>query len=245
MEYYANSDTGNYRKQNEDYYYISEKLFIVADGMGGHNAGEIASKTAVEEFVRYFNSNSGPEIESGDDKPIEKLLKASISHANNKVLDLAFSNPAYNGMGTTFTGCYITGEAKNAVLHIIHAGDSRVYLKSKSSFSLLTEDHTLVGKMYRDGLITYEEAFSHPLRNYLENVLGLEEGFTSDYIETGISINDIVLICSDGLNSMLKDAEINQIIVKYKKPGKITDELILKAKENGGLDNITAIIIKV
>jgi PPM family protein phosphatase len=251
MEYFAKSDIGNIREKNEDFYYTSDNLFIVADGMGGHNAGEVASKTAVDAFVSYFKKNidslnSGPKQEYLKDERIKTVLSDSIRYANNCVLGLSFKNKLYKGMGTTLTGCYIQQENKTCCsANIIHAGDSRLYLKSGRNFSLITEDHTIVGKMYRDGLITYEESFSHPLKNYLENVLGMEDDFKCDYTSVTLHRNDIILLCSDGLNSMLKDTNINSTIAKYKSCEKITDALIQEAKANGGNDNITVITIKI
>ena len=249
MEYFAKSDIGNIREKNEDFFYTSDNLFIVADGMGGHNAGEVASRAAVEAFTSFFktNININPEAEqeNPDKHKIKTLLTSSVSHANSQVLELAASQPLYEGMGTTLTGCYMQQENKAYSAHVIHAGDSRLYLKRGRNFSLITEDHTIVGKMYRDGIITYEQSFSHPLKNYLENVLGLEDDFKSDYTSIGLQRNDILLLCSDGLNSMIKDAEIDRIITKYITPEKITDALIRKAKANGGNDNITVITIKI
>jgi len=247
MEYFAKSDIGNIKKKNEDFFYTSDNLFIVADGMGGHNAGEVASRAAVEAFAGFFknNINPGAAQENPVKEKIKTLLTSAILHANDCVLKLADSKPLYKGMGTTFTGCFILHENKAYSAHVIHAGDSRLYLKRGRNLLLITEDHTIVGKMYRDGIITYEQSFSHPLKNYLENVLGLEDGFKSDYTSIALQKSDVLLLCSDGLNSMIKDTEINQIITKYISPEKITDALIRKAKTNGGNDNITVITIKI
>jgi len=250
MEYCAKTDIGNKREKNEDFFYAADNLFIVADGMGGHKAGEIASKTAVEAFVKYFYRNSmdltsEEKQEALQGEEIKKLLTSSISYAHEQVLKISGSSSFLEGMGTTLTGCYLAFKNKIFEAHIIHAGDSRLYLKSGRDFTLVTEDHTIVGKMYRDGLITYEQAFSHPLKNYLENVIGIEADFKSDYIDAGLNVNDVLVLCSDGLNSMIKDIEINRIITRYKNPGKITDALIEKAKANGGDDNITVITIRI
>jgi len=248
MEYSAKSDIGNHREQNEDYYYAADNLFIVADGMGGQNAGEVASKTAVDRFVEFFNkqvNTTGKLKNRPGFNEVEKLLTGSMRYANDEILKLANSNPGYTGMGTTFTGCYVGFDNKNPVAHIIHAGDSRAYLKDKNNFKLLTSDHSLVGKMFRNGLITYDETFSHPLRNYLENVLGLESEFKSDYLQINLVPGNIMVLCTDGLNSMLRDAVIDNIITESGKPQKITENLILSAKASGGLDNITVITIKI
>lgn len=244
MEYFAKSDTGNCREQNEDFFYACENLFIVADGMGGHNAGEIASRTAVDSFVEYFFSrlkkNTAAPKKSGAFSIIKIMLEAA-SFANGIVYKQSLSKKEYSGMGTTFTACFIL----NKTASILHVGDSRVYLFADGNFTMLTKDHTLVGKMYRNGLLTYEETFNHPLRNYLENVLGLSDTLDSDTQSLNVSEGNIMVICSDGLNSMLRDKEIFSTVQKYQEPQKMTEKLISLAKKNGGLDNITVITIKI
>lgn len=286
MEFYANSDIGNYREQNEDFFFADGNLFIVADGMGGHAAGEIASKTAVDSFVSHFyqhldtfndfpvNHNLSfeennlsanysilnslkknkktkkkiPDTESlnnlneelkKDSNIIHELMKSSINYANRQVYNLSCAKKEYSGMGTTFTACF----SFNNTAHIVHIGDSRAYIKNDNSFNLLTRDHTVVYEMYRKGLISYEDTFSHPLRNYLENVLGINPSFDFDYLTVDLKEKDLLVLCSDGLNSMIKDKEIEKIIKKGNSAKKITDALIKKAKINGGLDNITVITI--
>jgi PPM family protein phosphatase len=236
MEYFAATDIGNYRDKNEDFYFCNDNLFIVADGMGGHKAGEVASRTAVENFVEYFQKNIKKKSQN-----IKEFMISSIDFANNKVFKLSHEENDYSNMGTTFTGCYIDDNKA----HVIHAGDSRLYLKNSKEFKLLTSDHTMVGELFRKGLLTYEETFNHPQRNYLTNVLGTGDELTPDYFSFDLGENDIILLCSDGLNSMLKDAFISKIINQFKKPEKITEKLIYWAKNKGGLDNITIISIKI
>jgi len=235
MEYFAATDIGNYRDKNEDFYFCNNDLFIVADGMGGHKAGEIASVTAVENFVAYFQNHRKNNLQN-----IQESMIKSIDFANDKVVRLSYKNEDYSGMGTTFTGCYIDG----GKAHVIHVGDSRLYLKNSREFKLLTSDHTIVGELYRKGLLTYKETFNHPQKNYLTNVLGMEDELIPDYFSFDLKENDIILICSDGLNSMLRDAFILKIINQFKNPEKITEKLIYWAKNKGGLDNITIISIK-
>jgi protein phosphatase len=237
MEYSANTDIGNYREKNEDFYYCDKNLFIVADGMGGHAAGEVASTTAVNSFVEYFFSN----LKKPDKNQTKEILKSSLEYANSEVYRLATEKNDYNGMGTTFTACFITKKMG----FVIHVGDSRLYLRDKKEFKLLTEDQTVVGEMYRNGLITYDEMFNHPLRNYLNNVLGLSSDLDSDFFEFNLSRDNIIMLCSDGLNSMLKDDHIKKIIDGYTVPEDITDNLIKSALKKGGFDNITVITIKI
>ena len=236
MEYFAATDIGNYRDKNEDFYFCNDNLFIVADGMGGHKAGEIASRTAVENFVEYFQNNL-----KNNSQNIQEFMISSLNFANSKVFKLSREKKDYSGMGTTFTGCYIDGSKA----HVIHAGDSRLYLKNSRKFKLLTSDHTIVGELFRKGLLTYEDTFNHPQRNYLTNVLGIGDELTPDFFSFNLGENDIILLCSDGLNSMLRDTFILKIINQFKNPEKITEKLIYWAKNNGGLDNITIISIKI
>lgn len=249
MEYFAKSDIGNLRKQNEDYYYARDNLFIVADGMGGHNAGEVASRTAVDAFVDFFlNKNPGfstKTYKSATDDHIKETMLSAIKYANDYTFKLASSSPDFSGMGTTFTACYILkGKKFGYKAFIVHAGDSRVYLKDKNILKILTDDQTLVGSMYKKGLITFDEMFSHPLRNYLENVLGTEEQFGADFLSALLNKENILILCTDGLNSMLEDSQIDSIISKFTEPKKITEELVSEAKKKGGLDNITVVTIK-
>lgn len=310
MEYFAITDIGNVREQNEDCFFCKDNLFIVADGMGGHAAGEVASKTAVETFVEnFFLDNKIKKINIDDiEKPdtkknenlknitsenlkklLQNLMLSSISKTNKKVYELSLKNPEYNGMGTTFTACYII----NNLAGVVHVGDSRVYLKNDKSFRLLTQDHTVVWQMYKKGIISYEETFSHPFRNYLENVLGVYQKLKPDFFTFKVSSGDILILCTDGLNSMVKDEKINEIIesnlkiknknnknlkndknelkgelqgefkgelkyelkdkLKYEPkkdyfeniPVKIGNNLVSEAKKNGGLDNITIIVIAI
>jgi PPM family protein phosphatase len=236
MEYFAATDIGNYRDKNEDFYFCNDNLFIVADGMGGHKAGEIASRTAVENFIEYFKNSL-----KNNPQNIQEFMITSVNFANSKVVKLSQGKKDYSGMGTTFTGCYIDGNKA----HVIHVGDSRLYLKNSREFKLLTADHTIVGELFRKGLLTYKDTFHHPQRNYLTNVLGTGNELTPDFFSFDLGENDIILLCSDGLNSMLRDTFILKIINQFKNPEKITEKLIYWAKNKGGLDNITIILIKI
>jgi len=248
MEYFADTDIGKIRKQNEDFFYARDNLFIVADGMGGHNAGEVASRIAVEVFTENFDRSLKDKIKKTSpikkdnltSPDIKELLLESIRITNKEVFDESVSKLGYYGMGTTFTGCFI--HKQNA--YIIHVGDSRLYVKRGSEFKLLTSDHTIVGEFYRRGEISYDDTFDHPQRNYLTRVLGVAEDIDPDFSSYEILREDIILMCSDGLNSMLKDEVISSIIGKYKNAQDIAKNLIKGAIKKGGLDNITVIVIK-
>jgi len=167
MEYYGASERGIIRENNEDYLHVEEGLFIVADGMGGHRAGEVASSLSVEFFLKAFEDSR----KGISDETARKALQDSIISANYKVYKSSLNNPDYYGMGTTFTACLIIANKA----HFVHVGDSRAYIYRNSGLELLTSDHTFVGEMFRRGEITYEETFDHPQRNYLTNVLGVAE----------------------------------------------------------------------
>ncbi len=243
MEYFGSTDIGKLRNKNEDYYFFEQGLFIVADGMGGHKAGEVASRTAVEAFVASFKK--GLKTTKAPDKvppaKIKKILVSSVKEANKEVFKKSIAQASYYGMGTTFTGCYIN----NNTAHIVHIGDSRLYARRASGLILLTSDHTIVGELYRKGEISYEDTFNHPRRNFLTNVIGMAEAIEPDFLTYKLLSGDIIVLCSDGLNSMLKDSQILKIINKSIEPEIITKNLIKNALNKGGSDNITIITIKI
>jgi PPM family protein phosphatase len=245
MEYFAKSDIGNHREQNEDFYFVDDitGLFIVADGMGGHKAGEIASKIAVESFADSFLDFLKNNPACVADEHIKSALSDAFKYANNNVFVRSVSDEQCNGMGTTLTVCY-TGRSILETVYFAHIGDSRAYFLRGRDLKLITEDHTLVGELCRKGVITYDEMFDHPLRNYLNDVVGTDNEITPDIITLSTHPEDLIILCSDGLNSMLRDRTIFSIASKYKNPSRVTEELIKKAKSAGGLDNITVIAIK-
>ncbi len=257
MEYFADTDIGKYREKNEDYFYAGDNLFVVADGMGGHRAGEVASKLAVETFVKEFKSklpniqketpprkNTEPLPEKDNNLiqyKIKELLIGSIKNSNKEVFKKALSLPEYYGMGTTLTACYINENE----FYTIHIGDSRLYIKRRNELKLLTSDHTVTGELLRKGEISYEDAFDHPQRNYLTNVIGVARDIKPDFYSYKILPEDIIIICSDGLNSMLRDEEILSTVNNFNKAREIVKSLIKEAIKKGGMDNITIITIKI
>lgn len=217
---------------------MEEDLFIVADGMGGHRAGEVASSLSVKYFLEFFkNSTKGKK--NPNSKLINKILKNAVIFANSEVFKESVSNPDCFGMGTTFTVCYINFETA----HIIHVGDSRAYLLRNNNLDLITSDHTFVGEMFQRGEITYEDTFDHPQRNYLTNVLGVADGIKPDYHDQKINEGDRLLLCTDGLNSMLRDDLILKILKKFTKPEDAVNSLIKQANKLGGKDNTSVIVI--
>ena len=239
MEYYGATDKGKVRENNEDHFHMQDDLFIAADGMGGHKAGEVASQLSVKIFLKSFNDHAGKKPIL-DNKSIKKRLLNSARSANNEVFKQSIANTKYYGMGTTFTACFLNSDTA----HIVHIGDSRAYLCRNNTLELLTSDHNFVGEMFRRGEITYEETFDHPQRNYSTNVLGVADNIIPDYISLKMLDRDILLLCTDGLNSMLRDEQIFRLLKKFPEPKVAVGRLIEYANKKGGKDNITVIIIK-
>jgi serine/threonine protein phosphatase PrpC len=236
----ANTDRGSVREKNEDYFGIFEPetdevvdelgiLLVVSDGMGGHFSGAEASRTAVEVISEvYFEKTEG--------NPLERLERA-FEEANRSIFeDVGHS---VNGMaGTTCTAALLFPE----FVHVAHAGDSRAYLIRKGEIEQLTIDHSVVGEMMRKGMLTKEEARSHPHRNVITRAMGLQMEVQIDLIESvALWPGDAVMLCSDGLFSMIGEEEMARIISSMP-PEEAAYRLIERAKEEGGKDNITIVI---
>lgn len=240
MKIFAKTDVGKVREMNQDYYYISRddddlKIFILADGMGGYKGGEIASKLATLTAKSYIESNF-EQIEHSKEE-ILKLVKSAAEYANMVVYEKSKENKELEGMGTTLE---IVVVFENRV-YIGHVGDSRIYRIRDKFMRKLTNDHSYVQKLVKDGTITKEEAEQHPKKNMLMKALGCTAFLEPDVMVKGFQKNDILVICSDGLTNMVSTEEIYEII-----KGDIyvaARDLIDRANQNGGLDNITVIIL--
>ncbi len=241
MNITALSDVGLVRSINEDRYFKSEDvdfpLFIVADGMGGHNAGEIASSMAVDSIKEYFNSNRE---NLNDEKKLKQIIKNSIKLANDEIYKESLGCKVFNGMGTTITLAYILQDN----IYIGHVGDSRAYFIEKNSITQITEDHSLVQELVKNGSITIEEGKTHPQRNMITRAVGTSNDIEVDIIKKKIIRNNILFICSDGLSNMVSDLEILNTFNTIPSVSKASEDLVNKAKINGGKDNITVIAIK-
>lgn len=243
MQYYGLSDIGKRRKENQDKIYLIEpnseiNLFILADGMGGANAGSVASSTAIE-FVRNFIMQRINDI-SMTREAIEKLIKDAMCEANNYVYSKSKEVKEYAGMGTTLITVIVH---KNKV-YIGHIGDSRVYRIRKNIIRQLTKDHSYVEALVQNGSITKEEAKNHPQKNVLLRVLGCEKNVEPDIITKGFLTDDVLLICSDGLTNMLETDEIYDIVIENKDdPENGCKKLLEEANSRGGYDNISIILI--
>ena len=238
---YAKSDVGKVREMNQDYYYISNsldevQLYILADGMGGYNGGEIASKIAVETAKNYIENNF-KEIEKDRDSIIQ-LLGSSMEYANMVVYEKSQEKPELHGMGTTLEICLIY----NNKVYIGHIGDSRIYRIRKEFIRKLTQDHSYVQKLVKEGKITKEQAEVHPQKNMLTRALGCNAFVEPDVMVKGFLKDDILVMCSDGLTNMVKTEIIYQEASKNIEQA--PKEWVRIANENGGKDNVTVVIIK-
>jgi serine/threonine protein phosphatase PrpC len=225
------SDIGKVRENNEDMYLISPPLYAVADGMGGHLGGEIASQKAISHIVKMKDS-------CGD---ISKdFMIESINQANKEIWEKGQTRNLM-GMGTTLTMALI----KPPRCTIAHVGDSRCYLLKKDHLLQLTVDHSVVGELMRTGSLSENEAMTHPHRNILTRALGTDMSLSVDVYEYNVDPGDRLLLCTDGLYSMVQEKEIKEILLKNKRAASAVNLLIKKANEQGGADNITAIVVDI
>lgn len=229
MKSIVRTDVGRVRKQNEDSVYAADaqRLFAVADGMGGHRAGEVASSMAVEALRARLQAR----------QPNLQLMRQAFEEANRRISCAAEKDERLQGMGTTMTALWQT---ERSVL-IAHVGDSRVYLLRGSRLRQVTDDHSVVAELLRCGLITPQEARRHPYRNVITRSLGSAPTVEVDLLERDREPGDLWLLCTDGLSNMLTDREMEALLVSLS-PQKAADALMQKALEAGGTDNITLIL---
>lgn len=234
------SDIGIVRNSNQDSFYVSDNkampLFILADGMGGYSGGEYASQTAVDTVVKIFKENY-KKIEKDTD--VINLIEESINKSNSSIHSRSLSEENLKGMGTTLIVLYIFA----GHLYIGHVGDSRLYYID-DSITQLTDDHSLVNELIKNGEISKEEARNHPQKNLITRAVGTNYIVKPDILRYNYTPNDYVLICSDGLVNMVCEEEIYKIIKSSENLKNINKLLIEKANNNGGKDNITTIVIK-
>jgi serine/threonine protein phosphatase PrpC len=227
----AASDVGRVRKANEDSYFASAPLFVVADGMGGAQAGEVASKIAADSFKTPLDETVAP----------EPRMANVVRAANLEIHRQSVSDPELQGMGTTLTALLLGDDE----VTIAHVGDSRAYRLREGELERLTRDHSLVGEMVRRGAITEAEAEVHPQRSILTRALGPEAEIEVDTLSHSVRDGDIYLLCSDGLTGMASEATIQELLASGRPLKEIAEDLIRRANEQGGVDNITAILLKV
>lgn len=237
MQAYAKTDIGCVRSMNQDTYFCSmtpvgpfPNLFIVADGMGGHQAGDYASRYAIETFIDYARHS--------DSKNLIRIVDQGIQEANTKVLERSFEHEELSGMGTTLVIAYVEHEQ----LYVANVGDSRLYLIS-DEINQVTDDHSYVAAMMRAGELTKEEARNHPEKNVITRAIGVAWDVKADFFEVDLRPEDRVLMCSDGLSNMVDDETLYAILSTCRLEDSV-NILIDEARKNGGYDNITAIVIE-
>ncbi len=231
-------DIGKCREINQDYIFVSEKplgnlpnLFLVADGMGGHKAGDLASEytvAKVEEAVRSSRQTIPYQI-----------LKGAFQYANQRLLEKAEESENYAGMGTTL----VAATVKDDMVYIVNVGDSRLY-KIGERMEQITEDHSLVEEMVRMGEISKEEARNHPDKHIITKAIGAAETVEPDYFDTDLEKGECLLLCSDGLTNMVSDQQIREIVDLRTDLESCAKELIRVANHNGGKDNISVVLIE-
>ncbi|MBO5733924.1 MAG: Stp1/IreP family PP2C-type Ser/Thr phosphatase [Clostridia bacterium] len=231
------TSVGKIRAVNEDSFFVSELdssgalLAIVADGMGGHNAGEVASAEAVKMIKDGVVSS---------DSDTKDMLLEAIECANNAIYKMSVKSPQLHGMGTTATACVISENTVTAA----QVGDSRLYLIKDNSITQITKDHSLVEMLIESGSITKEDARQHPQKNVITRAIGTNSSVETDIYEFTVEPEDIILLCSDGLVNMVEDEKILSLITESKDFENLADKLVCEAENAGGHDNITVILIK-
>jgi PPM family protein phosphatase len=230
----AATDVGRMRKNNEDSYLSQQPVAAVADGMGGHSAGEVASAIAIEELAAL--RDRGPwehETAATDD------LKQAILRANRRIREMAASDRKLNGMGTTLVALLEDGD----LVHLANIGDSRGYLLRQGELSQVTVDHSLVQELVDDGRLSPEDAERHPQRSVITRALGIEPEVEFDLFTYKLQIGDRLLLCSDGLSDVVEPTQIRNVLLRVRNPQRAARQLVAVANEQGGPDNITVIVV--
>lgn len=229
----AATDVGRVRKANEDRYLVGDGLFAVADGVGGHQAGEVASQTSVEQLEKAFTTRT------------TQGLVDAIHEANRAVWDLAQQHAEKRGMGTTLTALALVEDDGQEQLALANVGDSRGYLLQRGDLLQVTEDHSLVEELVREGQLTHEEAQVHPQRSIITRALGMEPEIDVDAWTLTPYAGDRIMLCSDGLTNEVPADRIAAILRQLSDPQEAARELVRQARANGGNDNITVVVIDI
>lgn len=229
-EHFEKSDTGLARRANEDNFFVRAPLFVVADGMGGAQAGEVASRVAAEAFAAGLPDDGSP----------EERLARRVLEANARIHRLSREDRERAGMGTTLTAAYVTEEE----IALAHVGDSRAYLFRDGELTRLTRDHSLVDELVRRGKLTEEEAAEHPQRSIITRALGPEPDVEVDTRTYRAQDGDVLLLCSDGLTSMISEQRIAELLAAAGDLGEAGRTLVDAANDAGGRDNITVVLVR-
>lgn len=240
MQTFSITDTGRTRDANQDYVFCEENpvgsfpnLFIVADGMGGHNAGDTASRMCVEKVVSQIEKSTKV-------TPIG-ILEQAVAAANETVYDASLENVALYGMGTTIVAAVVLGDT----VYVINVGDSRLYV-CRDTLKQVTVDHSLVEEMVQSGKIQKEDMRTHPNKNIITRALGTDSMVKADCFEIEVNEGDVLLLCSDGLTNMVEDDRIEAILRQHREDMKKAGELLVEeANEAGGKDNISVVLVRI
>ena len=242
FEYRALSDVGRHRANNEDAVMVdpARGIVVLADGMGGYNAGEVASALAVDLIAGELGRWLEEAATVASTRDVRRAMEICVDNANRSIFDAAHTHEAYAGMGTTL----VMGVLHQGVFVIGHVGDSRAYRWREGMLARLTRDHSLLQEQIDIGLITEEEAAASGNRNLVTRALGVEDTVLLDLQETDIALGDVFLLCSDGLNDMLADDDIAAVLAAGMTLEETAQRLIDLANERGGRDNVSVIVVK-
>jgi len=242
------TDTGLLRTHNEDYLgvYDENKVYLVADGMGGHKHGEVASRIAVEAIHAYMNDGEAcdrtlPITDSPHRQRHSNRLERSIHVAHSEVLEAIEGDASLLGMGTTVVGTMLHAD----IAAIVHVGDSRAYRLRAGHLELLTQDHTWVNEQVVAGYLSEEQAKSHPLKNVVTRALGGDSDVQVDVTETQVQDGDLYLLCSDGLTTMLNEQDVHRILSVDAPLADICQRLVEETNARGGFDNVTVLLLRI
>ncbi len=234
LRFGASTDVGRMRTNNEDSYLSEAPVAAVADGMGGHRAGEVASAIAMEELAALRGKGPWPNNRAATDD-----LKRAIVRANRRIREMAAGDRELNGMGTTLVALLEDGDA----VHLANVGDSRAYLLRQGELTQVTVDHTLVQELIDEGRLSPEDAERHPQRSMITRALGVDHQVEIDLFTYKLQLGDRLLLCTDGLSGVLEPAKIRNVLLRVRDSQKAADRLVAMANEGGGPDNITVIVI--
>ncbi|MGE0261189.1 MAG: Stp1/IreP family PP2C-type Ser/Thr phosphatase [Candidatus Obscuribacterales bacterium] len=236
----ARTDAGCQRQRNEDNFWMSpdQRVFAVADGMGGAVGGSRASKLAVDAIEKQWREAPPPK---DDQDKIQKWLEEAVHKANHRVWNEAEEDATVRGMGTTVV---VAVQCDGNVLQIAHVGDSRAYLLRDGKHQLLTNDHSVVQEMVRAGRLTEEQARINPYKNLITRCLGHEERVEIDHTPVELKPRDWVVLCSDGLPTVLRDEQIGEVCKDGEDPDDVCEELVKQTIDGGAPDNVTVVVIK-
>lgn len=239
LKTFSITDIGKRRKLNQDYVYTSEmpvgnlkNLFLVADGMGGHNAGDYASRYTIETIV--------DEISKSSEESQITVLENAIKSANELIRKKAQEEAELNGMGTTVVAATIDGDK----LCVANVGDSRLYIINNREIRQITRDHSLVEEMIRMGGLKRELARTHPDKNIITRAIGAQDDVEVDFFDVNLNKDDVILMCSDGLSNMIEDEEIRMIMQGQRDIVEKAESLVKAANNNGGKDNIAVVLVE-